>query len=79
MVPRRVIFSELVPERTQLHQAGQAQEASTTDRQDLDAKLKAAISHHQAGRLGEAKRHYSEILSREPKHVVALHLLGVIA
>ena len=43
-----------------------------------DAGLKAAIAHHQAGRLDEAKRLYAEILSREPKHVKALHLLGVI-
>ena len=44
----------------------------------LDTKLEAAVSHHQAGRLAEARRLYEEILSEEPKHVVALHLLGVI-
>ena len=44
-----------------------------------DTKLEAAISHHQAGRLAEAKQLYAEILSRDPKQVVALHLLGVIA
>ena len=44
-----------------------------------DTKLKAAVSHHQAGRLAEAKRLYTEILSREPNNVVALHFLGVIA
>ena len=43
-----------------------------------DSKLEAGISHHKAGRLADAKRLYSEILSREPKHFVALHLLGVI-
>ena len=44
-----------------------------------DRKLEAAISHHQAGRLAEAKRLYTETLSQEPKHPVALHYLGVIA
>ena len=43
------------------------------------AKLKAAVSHHQAGRLVEARRLYAEVLSREPNNVSALHLLGVIA
>ncbi len=43
-----------------------------------DAKLKASLSYHRAGRLAEAKRLYAEILSREPKHVEALHLLGAI-
>ncbi len=44
-----------------------------------DTKLKAAISHHQARRLAEAKRLCAEILSQESNNVVALHLLGVIA
>ena len=44
-----------------------------------DTKLEAAVLHHQAGRLAEAKLLYEDILSREPKHVVALHFLGVIA
>ena len=45
----------------------------------VETKLEAALSHHQAGRLAEANRLFSDILSREPRHVVALHLLGVIA
>ena len=44
-----------------------------------DTKFNAAVSHHQAGRLAEAQQLYAEILSREPKHAMALHLLGVIA
>ena len=44
-----------------------------------EGTLEAALSHHQAGRLDEAKRLYSDILSQEPEHAVALHLRGVIA
>jgi len=44
-----------------------------------DNKLRDAVSYHQAGRLGEAKRSYLEILSREQNHAEALHLLGVIS
>ncbi|MBN1909544.1 MAG: tetratricopeptide repeat protein [Pirellulales bacterium] len=41
--------------------------------------LEAALTHHQAGRLDEAKRAYQEVLRAEPKHPDALHLLGVVA
>ena len=41
--------------------------------------LKAAIAHHQAGRLAEARALYDEVLSLEPNQIVALHLAGVIA
>ncbi len=44
----------------------------------IDSKLEAAVSHHQAGHLTEAKRLYAEVLSREPKNIAALHLLGVV-
>lgn len=44
------------------------------------AKLyRAALAHHQAGRLHEAEALYRSILSSEPKHAMALHYLGVIA
>jgi len=45
----------------------------------VDGKLQAAVSHHQAGRLGEAKRLYGEVLSQDPKNAAALNLLGVIS
>lgn len=45
---------------------------------DIAESLKTAIAYHQAGRLGEAAGVYSQILSKEPKHADALHLLGVI-
>jgi predicted O-linked N-acetylglucosamine transferase (SPINDLY family) len=43
-----------------------------------EIKLQTAVSHHQAGRLSEAKLLYAEILSREPKNIAALHLLGMV-
>ena len=41
--------------------------------------MSAALSHHQAGRLGEAEQLYRQILAVDPNHAVAWHLLGVIA
>jgi predicted O-linked N-acetylglucosamine transferase (SPINDLY family) len=45
----------------------------------LDQQLALGLSHHQAGRLGDAERIYREILSRHPNHADATHLLGVLA
>jgi predicted O-linked N-acetylglucosamine transferase (SPINDLY family) len=38
-----------------------------------------ALQHHQAGRLREAESLYRQILTHQPKHAEAMHLLGVIA
>ena len=43
------------------------------------ALLRAAIAHHQAGRLGEAELAYQSILRDAPRHPLALHYLGLIA
>lgn len=45
----------------------------------LSNLLDRALAHHQAGRLNEAEPIYREILSRDPRNVDALHLLGLIA
>jgi len=45
----------------------------------LDTKLKAAMAHHQSGRLLEAENLYKEIIRADPDHADAIHLLGVIA
>ncbi len=41
--------------------------------------LKAAVAHHQAGRLPAAETLYRQILERQPAHPDALHLLGLLA
>ncbi len=46
---------------------------------DLDAVLKSALDHHQAGRLGEAEQMYRKVLAIDPGHADALQLLGSIA
>ncbi len=38
-----------------------------------------AMQQHQAGRLHDAERLYKQILEKEPRHVGALHYLGVVA
>jgi Flp pilus assembly protein TadD len=49
--------------------------AALTTKQAMDL----AIQHHQAGRLREAEQLYRQILARQPKHIHAMHYLGVIA
>lgn len=40
--------------------------------------LRAAIEKHQAGQLGVAAQLYQSVLTHEPDHAEALHLLGVL-
>jgi predicted O-linked N-acetylglucosamine transferase (SPINDLY family) len=40
--------------------------------------LDAALHSHRAGRLAEAERAYRAVLRREPDHVEAIHLLGML-
>jgi tetratricopeptide (TPR) repeat protein len=49
-----------------------------SDSLEIDEKLKTAILHQQAGRLGQAEALYRQILTIKPDHVDALQLLGVI-
>lgn len=41
--------------------------------------IKAAFSHHQAGRLDAAEEIYRRIINDNPRHPVAIHYLGVVA
>ena len=41
-------------------------------------QLAAAIADHQAGRLEVAEARYRRLLSQQPEHPDALHLLGVL-
>lgn len=45
----------------------------------IEQAIQLAVTHHQAGRLGEAEVLYRQILSAVPNHPNALHLLGLIA
>ena len=42
-------------------------------------RLQEGLSHHQSGRLNEAKSIYQSILRIDPRHNDSLHLLGVVA
>ncbi len=44
-----------------------------------ETAIQIAVKHHQAGRLPEAEALYQQILSAQPDHPDALHLLGVVA
>ena len=45
----------------------------------ISEALATAFQHHQGGRLQAAEQIYRQILTAEPRHADALHLLGVIA
>jgi tetratricopeptide (TPR) repeat protein len=44
----------------------------------LDQALELALTHHRAGELRQAEQLYREILQVDPRHVNALHLLGLV-
>ncbi len=46
---------------------------------DLKAALRAAIQHHQAGRLQQAEQIYRRVLEVQPNNADALQLLGLMA
>jgi len=46
---------------------------------DIHDKFEKALSHHESGRLLEAKQIYEKILIGDPNHSDSWHLLGVIA
>ncbi|EMN1930106.1 tetratricopeptide repeat protein [Burkholderia ambifaria] len=46
---------------------------------DIQQALQEALTHHQAGRLGEAKTLYDAILHAQPGQPDAMHFLGLLA
>ena len=47
--------------------------------QEIVKIFQQGLSSHQLGQLAQAKAAYEQVLSKQPKHFDALHLLGVIA
>jgi len=45
----------------------------------IEQKFQQAIALHQQGRLADAERVYTQILQRDPNHIDALNLLGMVA
>ncbi len=45
----------------------------------LQQAFELAMQHHQAGRFAEAEPLYRQILSQQPNHADALHMLGLLA
>ncbi len=41
--------------------------------------IQVALGHHQAGRLNEAAEIYRQVLTANPRHAGAMHLLGLVA
>jgi protein O-GlcNAc transferase len=65
--------------RAQIKTARKAGFSSQPDETRVQNLLGEAFQCHQTGRLAEAERIYREILSVDPQHADATHLLGVIA
>lgn len=53
--------------------------AASTSLAALQGQLQQALALHQSGRLAEAEVLYSSILAQQPKHVDALHFMGILA
>ncbi len=49
-----------------------------TDRAGAGGRLERALTLQQAGRLDEAADLCAEVLAAEPRHIAALHLLGIL-
>lgn len=46
---------------------------------DIDRTMKQAVRLHKKGRLEQAQKRYTKILTAQPGHAGALHLMGVLA
>jgi tetratricopeptide (TPR) repeat protein/SAM-dependent methyltransferase len=61
---------------------GLRRSAGEADRENIDEAaqlVRAAVGHHEAGRLDAAERLYHQLLARDPNHVAGLHFLGILA
>ena len=48
-------------------------------RMTVRQQIERGFSHHRAGRLAEAEKFYRQVLTQQPNHAEALHLLGMLA
>lgn len=62
-----------------MHDSTTPSSNASSRREDPGALVSAALAHHRAGRLAQAKRGYEEVLATHPDHADSLHLLGVVA
>ncbi len=46
---------------------------------DISETLRSGVEHHLAGRLAEAEDMYRRVLKINPRHIQAVHLLGLVA
>ena len=67
--------------RTERRRQAKLTAKSPTSSGAVSAKqlLTEAITHHRAGRLSQAETCYQKILTQDPTHADALHLLGLVA
>ena len=67
--------------RTERRRQAKLTAKSPTSSNTVFAKqlLAEAITHHQGGRLSQAETCYQKILTQDPTHADALHLLGLVA
>ena len=65
-------------ERRRQEKSGKPQ-GSTTQPLQIRTLFSEAVSHHQSRRFQQAEELYERILTQDPSHVDALHLLGLVA
>ncbi len=61
------------------NQAQQPKKQVVRRDQEIVKIFQQGLSSHQSGQLAQAKAAYEQVLTNQPKHFDALHLLGVIA
>lgn len=65
--------------RRQEKAAKKSKSTSSQSNALVEQKIKAALEHHNSGRLAEAEQAYRQILKSTPNQPMVLHFLGVIA
>lgn len=58
---------------------GQDESSASPHSDSIQALLRKAVEHHQAGRLAQAAEGYRQVLQRAPEQTDALNLLGILS